>query len=204
MPLSVPRARSTPSAAALANGGRLPKYLLDVGQRTTGTSASAHFTRSVSLASHMWTTNAGSRDSTSSMSSRILSLACTPRIIPLSRTASAMLSAYPRSMSEMLDMPIPSATSRMAETSSGSNSGDTGLPSITASGDAALSIRHPSRPPSRKSTNAADPALLESPENLAMLPRSSSGGAPRRYLCLSPSGGATSSSRDRPGGAARP
>ena len=48
---------------------------MDVGQTTSGTSASAHFSRSSSVASHMWTTNAGSRDSTASTSSRTLSLA---------------------------------------------------------------------------------------------------------------------------------
>lgn len=66
---------------------------MDVGQTTSGTSASAHFSRSSSVASHMWTTNAGSRDSTASMSSRTLSLACIASIALLSRTASASSSA---------------------------------------------------------------------------------------------------------------
>lgn len=62
----------------------------------------------------------------------------------------------------MLGMPIPSATSSMAATSSGSNSGDRGRPSMTASGQAALSSLQPSSPPSRKSTNAEVPAARES------------------------------------------
>lgn len=107
-------------------------------------------------------------------------------------------------MSETLDMPIPSATSSIAETSSGSNEGDTGRPRMTASGQADLSIRHPSRPPSLKSTKPEEPRARESSENLLMSETRVSREADRRYLCLRPSGGATSSSSDRPGGALRP
>ncbi len=92
IPLSVPMTRSAPAAWALAMGGALPKYLLDVGQTTIGTSASAHLTRSESVASHMCTTNAGSRESTKSMSSRTLSLAWMAKIFRRSRTMSATAS----------------------------------------------------------------------------------------------------------------
>ncbi len=107
-------------------------------------------------------------------------------------------------MSAIPDTPMPSATSRIAATSSGSNSGDSGRPRTTASGEASLSIRQPSAPPSRKSTNAADPLEREAAAKASMLRRSSPGGASLRYLCLRPSGGATSSSRLRPGGASSP
>lgn len=160
--------------------------------------------RSSSVASHMWTTKAGSRERTKSMSSRILSLACIANILRLSRTASATDSMYPQSMSEGLGMPIPSAASRMVATSSGSNSGETGLPRTTASGALRPSMRHPSAPPSRKSTNVVDPQDLESAEKRRMDASRTSGGVFLRYLCLRPSGGATSSSSDMPGGTSRP
>ncbi len=92
MPLSVPKARSAPAVWARAMGGTLPKYLLDVGHTTIGTSASAHLARSESAASHICTTNAGSRDRTKSMSSRTLSLTWIAKIFLLSRTASAIAS----------------------------------------------------------------------------------------------------------------
>lgn len=89
MPLSVPMARSTPQDCAAAIGGSLPKYLFDVGQTTTGTSASAHLARSSASAMHMWTTNAGSMESTRSMSSRTRSLTCIANTFRLSLTMSA-------------------------------------------------------------------------------------------------------------------
>ena len=101
-------------------------------------------------------------------------------------------------MSEMLDIPIPSATSRMSSTSFGSNSGETGRPRITASGALRLSSLQPSAPPSLKSTKVTAPDADESAENLLMLKAISSSGASLRYLCLSPSGGATSSWSDMP------
>ncbi len=90
MPLSVPIDTSAPLSIILAIGGTLPKYPLDVGQTTIGTSASAHLDISESVASHMWTTKAGSRERMRSMSSRILSLACMAIIFFLPRTSSAM------------------------------------------------------------------------------------------------------------------
>ena len=93
---------------------------------------------------------------------------------------SATSSMYPRSMSETLDMPMPSATSRMPATSSGSNSGDRGRPRITASGAAALRRVQPWRPPSLKSTNADVPEARESAEKRAMLADSSSSDASLR------------------------
>ena len=107
-------------------------------------------------------------------------------------------------MSEMLDMPMPSATSNMDPTSSGSNPGDTGLPRMTASGQFALSSLHPSNPPSRKSTNVLEPELPESLEKRAISLPILSDGVSLRYRCFRPSGGATSSSSDIPSGIVRP
>lgn len=177
---------------------------MDVGQTTTGTSASAHLARSSSSASHMCTTKAGSRERTKSMSSRTLSLTWMANILRSSRTASATASMYPQSMSDGLGIPMPSAVSRMDATSSGSNSGAVGLPRITASGALRLSMRHPSAPPSRKSTNVVDPDDRESAAKRRMEASRTSGGVLLRYLCFRPSGGATRSSRDMPGGTSRP
>ncbi len=92
IPLSVPIAISAPAASAASTGGDLPKYPLDVGQRTTGTSASAHMEMSDSSAMHMWTTKAGSRDRANPTSSLVPSLTWMPRIFPLERTSSARAS----------------------------------------------------------------------------------------------------------------
>ncbi len=107
-------------------------------------------------------------------------------------------------MSEMLEIPIPSAMSRISSTSAVSRSSETGRPRITAPGDAERRSLHPSDPPSRKSTNDREPAFIESSENLDMDSFRTSGEVSRRYLCFSPFGGATSSCNPIPSGILRP
>ena len=63
-----------------------------------------------------------------------------------------------------------------------------------------LSILHPSAPPSRKSAKVLDPFLRESFPKRAMSLSRIDAGVSRRYLCFRPSGGATRSERDIPGG----
>ena len=75
---------------------------------------------------------------------------------------------------------------------------------MTASGQDSLSILQPSAPFSLKSTNAALPWEADDSPKRRIERDSRSGGVSRRYLCLSPSGGATSSSRDSPAGTLRP
>ncbi len=104
----------------------------------------------------------------------------------------------------MLEIPIPSAMSRIDRTSSESKPPDRGRPRITAPGDASRRSLHPSKPPSRKSTKDSDPLAAESAENRDIDPLIISGGASRRYLCLSPFGGATSSSSPMPFGTRNP
>lgn len=107
-------------------------------------------------------------------------------------------------MSEGLGMPMPSAVSSMDAISSGSNSGDTGRPSTTASGAASLRSLQPWAPPSRKSTNEAEPYVRESSAKRDIDIEITVSGVSRRYLCFSPSGGATSSCSGSPGGIRRP
>ena len=73
MALSVPRATSAPSSSIRAALAVFPKKRFERGHMTMGIPASAHARMSASVASTMWTTKAGSRDITNSMSSRILS-----------------------------------------------------------------------------------------------------------------------------------
>ena len=129
---------------------------------------------SLSVASHIWTMNAGSRERTESMSSRTLSLTWIAKIFPFSRTASAISSMYPKGMSEMLGRPTPSATARSSSTSSGSNSEETGRPRMTASLLCWRSILLPFTPPSLKSMNPADPNAAESRSKRTMFSLSSS------------------------------
>ena len=89
IPLSVPIPTSTPLSISLLTGVFFPKYALDVGHTTTGTSASAHFDMSSSVASHMWTRNVGSSESMKLISSLTRSLAWMANALPAERASSA-------------------------------------------------------------------------------------------------------------------
>src|SRR2546425_429056 len=90
--LSVPRRSSTPCPSMRGMSGVIPKNAFERGHTTIGTSASAHRSRSASVAWTMWTRNAGFKSRTVSMSSRSRSEQWIAKIFFARRTSAASFS----------------------------------------------------------------------------------------------------------------
>jgi len=113
-----------------------------------------------------------------------------PKGLPASRVAVRSVS-NDASLAPLAPKPSPA---RIASTEPRANESA----SISRPSAAASSIRTPSTPPSRKSRQAAVPARCMNPSDRSIAFTRSSREAARSSRCFSPSGGATSSSSERP------
>src|SRR3989441_2148599 len=118
--LSVPRRSSMPCPSMRGMSGVNPKNAFERGHTTIGTSASAHRSKSASVAWTMWTRNAGFRSRTVSTSSRTRSEQWIAKIFFARRTSAASFSIASRGQSMYELTAIPSDARRIAATSRGS------------------------------------------------------------------------------------